>query len=81
MKPGALEPCPHHIFFSSQSDTPNRVGRSFIESCLKRAISELQALTPLSIGPTGTWRWTETPWLIVADGAFGGHTSIIFRWR
>src|SRR5271170_842276 len=34
---------PHHVFFSSQSDTPNRVGRSFIETCLGRAIGELQA--------------------------------------
>lgn len=33
----------HHIFFSWQSDTPNRVGRSFIETCLGRAIGELQA--------------------------------------
>jgi|GEM_PF-1182748 len=34
---------PHHIFFSWQSDTSNRVGRSFIETCLGRAIGELQA--------------------------------------
>jgi hypothetical protein len=34
---------PHHIFFSWQSDTPNRVGRSFIETCLGRTIGELQA--------------------------------------
>jgi len=34
---------PHHVFFSWQSDTPNRVGRSFIETCLGRAIGELQA--------------------------------------
>ena len=34
---------PHHIFFSWQSDTANRVGRSFIEGCLGRAIGELQA--------------------------------------
>jgi hypothetical protein len=34
---------PHHIFFSWQSDTANRVGRSFIETCLGRAIGELQA--------------------------------------
>jgi hypothetical protein len=34
---------PHHIFFSWQSDTRNRVGRSFIETCLGRAIGELQA--------------------------------------
>jgi hypothetical protein len=33
----------HHIFFSWQSDTPNRVGRSLIETCLGRAIGELQA--------------------------------------
>ena len=33
----------HHIFFSWQSDTPNRLGRSFIETCLGRAIGELQA--------------------------------------
>lgn len=33
----------HHIFFSWQSDTPGRVGRSFIETCLGRAIGELQA--------------------------------------
>jgi hypothetical protein len=33
----------HHIFFSWQSDTPNRVGRSFIETCVGRAIGELQA--------------------------------------
>jgi hypothetical protein len=34
---------PRHIFFSWQSDTPNRVGRSFIETCLERTIGELQA--------------------------------------
>jgi len=34
---------PHHIFFSWQSDTANQVGRSFIETCLGRAIGELQA--------------------------------------
>jgi hypothetical protein len=34
---------PHHIFLSWQSDTANRVGRSFIETCLGRAIGELQA--------------------------------------
>ncbi len=33
----------HHIFFSWQSDTPGRVGRGFIETCLGRAIGELQA--------------------------------------
>ncbi len=31
------------IFFSWQSDTPNSVGRSMIEACLKRAIGTLQA--------------------------------------
>jgi hypothetical protein len=34
---------PHHIFFSWQSDLPNRDGRSFIEGCLKRAIGIVQA--------------------------------------
>jgi hypothetical protein len=34
---------PQHIFFSWQSDTPNAVGRSFVESCLERAIGELVA--------------------------------------
>ncbi len=34
---------PHHIFFSWQSDTPNRAGRSLIETCLERAIGVLQA--------------------------------------
>ena len=34
---------PRHIFFSWQSDTANRIGRSFIETCLGRAIGELQA--------------------------------------
>ncbi len=34
---------PHHVFFSWQSDTPNRVGRTFVEACLERAIGELQA--------------------------------------
>lgn len=34
---------PHHIFFSWQSDIPNRVGRSLIETCLERAIAVLQA--------------------------------------
>lgn len=34
---------PQHIFFSWQSDTENRIGRSFIEACLERAIGELQA--------------------------------------
>ncbi|TCQ13206.1 hypothetical protein [Rhizobium sp. PP-CC-3G-465] len=33
----------HHIFFSWQSDTPNGVGRSLIETCLERAIGVLQA--------------------------------------
>jgi hypothetical protein len=34
---------PQHVFFSWQSDTPNRVGRNFIETCLERAIGELRA--------------------------------------
>ena len=34
---------PQHVFFSWQSDTPNRLGRNFVESCLERAIGELQA--------------------------------------
>lgn len=34
---------PHQVFFSWQSDTPNRVGRTFVEACLERAIGELQA--------------------------------------
>lgn len=34
---------PQHIFFSWQSDTPNAVGRSFVETCLERAIAELVA--------------------------------------
>jgi hypothetical protein len=34
---------PRHIFFSWQSDTPNRVGRSLIEASLERAIGVLQA--------------------------------------
>lgn len=34
---------PHHLFFSWQSDTSNRVGRSLIETCLERAIGVLQA--------------------------------------
>ena len=34
---------PHHIFFSWQSDLPNRDGRSFIEGCLERAIGVVQA--------------------------------------
>jgi hypothetical protein len=33
----------HNIFFSWQSDTANRVGRSLIETCLERAIGALQA--------------------------------------
>ncbi|WCK21764.1 hypothetical protein [Agrobacterium tumefaciens] len=33
----------HHIFFSWQSDTPNGVGRSLIETYLERAIGTLQA--------------------------------------
>ena len=38
-----IAPMPQHIFFSWQSDVPNRVGRSFVETCLKRAIRLLQA--------------------------------------
>ena len=34
---------PQRIFFSWQSDTRNRVGRSIIETCLDRAIRTLQA--------------------------------------
>ena len=34
---------PQHVFFSWQSDTGNRVGRSFIETCLDRAIRTLKA--------------------------------------
>ena len=34
---------PHHVFFSWQSDTPNNVGRNFVERCLERAIGQLQA--------------------------------------
>ncbi|WP_315810786.1 hypothetical protein [Bradyrhizobium sp. SZCCHNR3107] len=34
---------PHHLFFSWQSDTPNSVGRTLIETCLERAIGVLQA--------------------------------------
>lgn len=33
----------HHIFFSWQSDMPNGVGRSLVETCLERAIGTLQA--------------------------------------
>jgi hypothetical protein len=33
----------HHLFFSWQSDTTNKIGRNFIERCLERAIGELQA--------------------------------------
>ncbi len=33
----------HHIFFSWQSDTPARVGRGFVETCLNRAIRDIQA--------------------------------------
>jgi hypothetical protein len=33
----------HHVFFSWQSDIPNRIGRSFVQSCLERAIGVLQA--------------------------------------
>jgi hypothetical protein len=32
-----------HVFFSWQSDTPGNVCRSFIETCLERAIGELRA--------------------------------------
>lgn len=39
----AIVHMPHHIFFSWQSDTLNRVGRSFIQTCLERAIVRLQA--------------------------------------
>ncbi len=39
----AIVHMPHHIFFSWQSDTLNRVGRSFIQTCLERAIGSLQA--------------------------------------
>lgn len=38
-----IAPMPEHIFFSWQSDVHNRVGRSFIETCLERAIRTLQA--------------------------------------
>jgi hypothetical protein len=34
---------PQHVFFSWQSDTPNRLGRNFIEACLERAIGALRA--------------------------------------
>jgi len=34
---------PHHVFYSWQSDTPNNVGRNFVERCLERAIGQLQA--------------------------------------
>jgi len=34
---------PHYVFFSWQSDIQNRVGRAFVQSCLDRAIAELQA--------------------------------------
>jgi hypothetical protein len=34
---------PQHVFFSWQSDTPNRLARNFVESCLERAIGELKA--------------------------------------
>jgi hypothetical protein len=33
---------PRHIFFSWQSDTPNPVGRTMIENCLKRALATLK---------------------------------------
>lgn len=33
---------PHHVFFSWQSDTPNGIGRSFVEDCLRRAITQLR---------------------------------------
>ena len=33
----------NHIFFSWQSDTSNKIGRSLIEDCLKSAIKEMQA--------------------------------------
>lgn len=38
-----IAPMPQHIFFSWQSDAHNRVGRSFIETCLERAIRTLRA--------------------------------------
>lgn len=38
-----------HVFFSWQSDTPNRVGRNFIEACLERAIGELRADAEVSL--------------------------------
>jgi hypothetical protein len=34
---------PQHVFFSWQSDTPNAVGRSFVDACLRAAIRELAA--------------------------------------
>ena len=33
----------HRIFFSWQSDTPNGIGRNFIQSCLDRAIRAIQS--------------------------------------
>jgi hypothetical protein len=34
---------PHHIFFSWQSDTDNRVGRGFVQWALDRAIRAINA--------------------------------------
>lgn len=34
---------PQHIFLCWQSDIANAVGRSFVETCLERAIAELAA--------------------------------------
>lgn len=39
----------HHIFFSWQSDIPNPVGRSFIETCLDRAIAEVVGDTDIEL--------------------------------
>jgi hypothetical protein len=45
------EPSPAIVFYSWQSDLPNKTNRGFIEDCLKRSIKELKAEPDLRVDP------------------------------
>lgn len=48
---GDVAPAVATVFYSWQSDLPNKINRGFIEDCLKRAIKELKAEGQLKIDP------------------------------
>lgn len=48
---GDIRPSSATVFYSWQSDLPNKTNRGFIEDCLERAIKELKAEAELSVDP------------------------------